>query len=362
MIESLKNKVMYMKLFDGFEAIKFIQENLIFITHNGYLYYIYKPKYNYWEKYDNAGNVHITVANYPSVTREELISAMKGCFPEKETDFMRMCNPSQLCIRDVLDLLKEDYTRYMSDYSIYRSIHRLLLRSDICHKSFVEIKKLLDKALELSQNESQVYDNIKELCFKILGKDIFKKEIRIVDYYYGSSCFGIRPVRVVKYSDADHYNNVVAMSGMEISIEEDDIDQYLTPFLYKYFDDKLEANKNRSDANGFEWYLTHNFFTFSSITNILADIKDTIDALSTGRENEFTSKLKEKRGYATYQLLYAKNLTKEQIEEYNANRPKEDDTEIELIIDFYNRFIYRMEYMLKVGKENGYDLISFMGP
>ena len=34
----------------------------------------------------------------------------------------------------------------------------------------------------------------------------------------------------------------------------------------------------------------------------------------------------------------------------------------ELIIDFYRRFIYRMEYMMKIGKENGYDLISFMGP
>ena len=25
-------------------------------------------------------------------------------------------------------------------------------------------------------------------------------------------------------------------------------------------------------------------------------------------------------------------------------------------------FLYRMEYMLKVGKEKGYNLISFMGP
>lgn len=28
----------------------------------------------------------------------------------------------------------------------------------------------------------------------------------------------------------------------------------------------------------------------------------------------------------------------------------------------YQRFTYRMEYMMKVGKEKGYDLISFMGP
>ncbi len=46
----------------------------------------------------------------------------------------------------------------------------------------------------------------------------------------------------------------------------------------------------------------------------------------------------------------------------NANRPTEDDTEVELIIDFYQRFLYRMKYMMKVGNEKGYNLISFMGP
>lgn len=34
-----------MKLFDNFEAIKFGQEKLIFVTDNGYLHYIYNPSY-----------------------------------------------------------------------------------------------------------------------------------------------------------------------------------------------------------------------------------------------------------------------------------------------------------------------------
>ena len=353
-----------MKLFDGFEAVKFVQENMIFITHNGYIYYTYDmgSEYKHWWKYRRAGNDRITVKNYPSVTREELVKAMGGKFPQKETDFMRLCYPSQLCIRDMMALLREDYPRYMADYPISNTIHRLLLRSDICDKSFEEIKLLLDKAIEFNQNEEQVFNNLKEFCFIILGKDIFKKEIRIVDYWYGSSYFGIRPARIIEYSDADHYSNIAANSDMSISIEEDDVDQYLTPFLYKYFDEELKANKKRSDARGFDWYLTHNFFTFSSMENIIADIKDTIDALSKGRENEYTAELRKKRGFATYQLLYAKDMTKEQVDEYNKNRPTEDDTELELIIDFYNRFIYRMEYMLKIGAENGYNLISFMGP
>lgn len=36
-----------MKLFDTFEAVKFPEEDMIFITHGGYLCYIYAPKI-YW--------------------------------------------------------------------------------------------------------------------------------------------------------------------------------------------------------------------------------------------------------------------------------------------------------------------------
>ena len=38
------------------------------------------------------------------------------------------------------------------------------------------------------------------------------------------------------------------------------------------------------------------------------------------------------------------------------------NTEVAHIVDFYQRFLYRMEYMMEVGKEKGYDLISVMGP
>ena len=50
-----------MKLFDDFEAVRFPEENLIFITHGGYLYYIYDVEYKHWRKYRNAGNDHITL-------------------------------------------------------------------------------------------------------------------------------------------------------------------------------------------------------------------------------------------------------------------------------------------------------------
>lgn len=351
-----------MKLFDTFEAVKFPEEDMIFITHGGYLYYIYNSKYKRWRKHHNAGNDHLTVSNYPNVSREELVSAMKGVFPQKETDFMRMCNPAQLCIRDMLDLLKEDHPKYMADYVLYHAIHRLLLESDICHKSFEKLQKLLGDATANRHDNNRVLTQIKNLSFVIIGRDLFKKEIGIVDGHDGSSYFWIMPARVIDYEDTADLDSVAKMRSVEISIEEDDVDQYLTPFLYKYFDEELEENKKRKGVSGFEWYLEHNFFTFDSMAQILKDIDDTVDALISGRETEYTQKLKIKRGTATYKLVYAKNLNEEEVAEYNANRPTDDDTQVALIVDFYQRFLYRMEYMIKVGKEKGYNLISFMGP
>ena len=351
-----------MKLFDAFEAVKFPEENMIFITQGGYLYYIYNPQYKWWRKHRNAGNDYLTVSNYPDVSREELVDAMQGVFPKKETDFMRLCDPSQLCIRDMLDLLKEDYPQYLADYAIYPAIHRLLLESDICHKSFEKLQKLLEDATTNHHDSSQVLAQIKDLSFAIIGRDIFKREIGIVDGHDSSSYFWIMPVRVIDPENTADLDSVAEMKRAEISIEEDDVEQYLTPFLYQYFDEELPENKTRKDASGFEWYLEHNFFTFDSMALILKGIEDTIDALSSGRETEYTQKLKIKRGASTSQLAYAKNPTAEEVEEYNADIPTEDDTAVPLVVDFYQRFLYRMEYMLKVGKEKGYNLISFMGP
>ena len=321
-----------MKLFEGFEAVKFPEENLIFVTHDGYLYYIYYPKYKQWRKYRNAGNDHITVSNYPDVSRAELEAAMNGMFPQKETDFMRQCYPGQLCIREMLDLFREDYASYMSEYDIYHTVHEFLLKSSIRHKTFEGITKIFKKGVRQQQTNQQVLEDIKKLCFRMIGRDIFKKEIGIVDGHNGSSYFWIMPVRVIAFSNSAALDNVAEMRSAEISIEEDDVYLYLTPFLYKHFDEELKANKHRKGVTGFEWYLKYNFFTHDSMRDILNDIKDTIDAFSSGRETEYTQEL------------------------------KKTNTKMELIIDFYHRFIYRMEYMMCDGKEKGFDLISFMGP
>ena len=220
-----------MKLFDKFEAVKFPEENLIFITKNEYLYYIYNPKYKSWKKHKNAGNDQITVSNYPDVSKEELIKALGGLFPKKETDFIRCCNISQLHTGDLLNLLKENYSNYMSDDEIYYSVDRFLSESNIYYKSYLKLKDLFDIANTTKQNNEQILTQIKELCFDVVGRDIFKKEIEIIDGHDCSSYFWTRPVRVIDFSDTNGIDNIAEMGSAEISIEENDVDQYLTPFL-----------------------------------------------------------------------------------------------------------------------------------
>ncbi|MDY3928181.1 MAG: hypothetical protein SOZ34_02340 [Clostridia bacterium] len=56
-----------MKLFGKFEAVKLHEENMIFITHSGYRYYIYNLEYDRWRKHRNAGNDMGNVAEMRSV-------------------------------------------------------------------------------------------------------------------------------------------------------------------------------------------------------------------------------------------------------------------------------------------------------
>lgn len=364
-----------MKLFDDFEAVRFPEENLIFITHSEYIYYIYDPTYKNWRKHIRTGQDKITIKNYQEVSKEEIMDAMNGTFPKKETDFIKLCATSQLCVMDMMRLFQEDYAQYMADYTVYYSVDKFLSMSNLHTKSFLALKSMFDDALALQQSKEEVLTKIKELYSNFYGRDIFKEEIKIIDGHDCSSYFWIMPVRVVDYTDTSDLDNVAEMKNAEISIEEDDVNQYLMPFLYKHFDNELKANKNRVDIcwtksdgvhtkyiDGFAWYLTHNFYTHDSVMNIIKDLEDTIGALSSGKENEFTVKLREKRGTETYKLLYAKDMSSEQVKEYNDNRPTVDNTEPEMIIDFYHRLIYRLEYMIKIGQEKGYDLISVMGP
>lgn len=360
-----------MKLFDDYEAVKFPEENAILITHNQYLYYIYNSKYKYWYRHKNAGNDHLTVSNYPNVSRKELAAAMGGSIPKKKTDLLRILSSSQLTINDMITLLEEDYPDYMHDYMVRHSVSELVCESDVREKSYEALRKLLDDALENKQDYKQVRVRVRELSLSIMGRDICSNEIGIVDGHDNSSYFWIMPVRILDYADTNRMENVAEMRSNEISIEEDDVYRYLMPFLDKCFDNDLKANRNRAEyfdtdddgneqiipVEGFAWYLTHNFFTYDSVEEILEDIRATINDLASGKDNDFIAQIRERNGFSTSIVV-----SLDPPEDGMTCRFEKTEVTSEMIIDFYRRFIYRMEYMVRVGREKGYDLISFMGP
>ena len=150
-----------MKLFDDFEAVKFPQENEILITRRGYLYYICELEDKFWRKHRNAGNDRITVRNYQEVSKEEIVDAMGGIFPVRESDFSRLCVPSRLRMGDLMEILSDDYPQYMSDNAIYHIVYRLIDSSDIMHVSYDRLRKLFDNALILQHDYRQVTDTIR---------------------------------------------------------------------------------------------------------------------------------------------------------------------------------------------------------
>ena len=68
-----------MKLFDTFEAVKFPEEDMIFITRGGYLYYIYNPKYKWWRKHSKQIIVIEIIFVLMFLTRMQIFSCKSLC-------------------------------------------------------------------------------------------------------------------------------------------------------------------------------------------------------------------------------------------------------------------------------------------
>ena len=330
-----------MELFDYYKAVLLPQENKILITsESGYIYYVYDCQKKYWYKYDRAGNVQITIDHYPAVSKEVLIDAMHGVLPQKKADFIKLCHAFQ-DVSDISEILEADYPDLMADYIIMELALDFLRESPILHSSYPMLRKILDDSIATECDKQHLAAQIKRLSYIHIGKDIFKQELRIFDNAYLCGGFHIMPARLIGSWDGQYSkDDIVKMRCVAIGIGEDDVWNYLSPFLCKHYAKDLEANKRNYAEEGFDWY-SDNYYTFASIVSMLKDINDTIDALRSGKENEFTVCLQKRVPHDTY-----------------ANH----DEEASCILDFYHRFIYRMEYMMQIAKENGYDLIAFQGP
>ncbi len=364
-----------MKLFGSFNAVKFLQENLLFITNGNYIYYVYNVKHDYWSKYRRAGNDSITIENYEDVSKEELLAATKGKEISCESDIMRLIeSKGSLNGRDLFVLLRADYPLVMTGDadSIVSSI---IWDANVTVHAYYTIKEYFDSLDPENFDVKKVVNKLLKIYKFETGIDYFSERIRILSGHDPGGYYWIQPVRILDYTNTHDLRNVAELDGVEISIDEDSVLQFLLPILERHFDQNLRANScrmaydwDRDDGSersieGFETILTHNFYTFDSVREMIAEMKLIIDAFKNNEGHPYIAELRKMRKLsATMLMSYSSGKSKEEVDEYNANRPKEDNTDPNIIMDFFERLAYRLEYMMRVGEEEGFDLISFMGP
>ena len=184
-------------------------------------------------------------------------------------------------------------------------------------------------------------------------------KIEIIEGHDSSSYFWIRPVKIeteglIRWEDVIEYEE-------EISIEEGDVECFLAYFFYKYYDSKLTYNIRRDMGEGiedenniFEWYLEHNFYTYESMCKMLDDMEKTVFLLEHCYDDAYLDEIKSK-----FSIFYmADKDSRDYID-------KKDDAEtirkhIDVVIDFYIRFIERIKKMMKNNPDCS--LLSIMGP
>lgn len=180
-------------------------------------------------------------------------------------------------------------------------------------------------------------------------------EIKIIEGHDPSSYFWFRPVRV-KTTRKILWEEVEEL-GEEFSIEEGDVDCFLSHFLYKHFDEELAYNKNRYEygqgfVRKFEWYLTHNFYTYETLRSMLDDIAHTADLLEIDYDNPTLNDLKKR-----FSIYY---MCPSDCEDYKSGDKQAIRRHIGVVTNFYRRFVSRLSLMMENNPETF--LISIMGP
>ena len=188
-------------------------------------------------------------------------------------------------------------------------------------------------------------------------------DFEIVEGHNNSSYFWIMPVRIHNEEDIlspgdEVFLGIVEHYIEEISIEEDVVAFFLASMLKKYYDKTLSIRYRKVESpdyeEDFEWYLTHNVYSYGTIRKMLKEFREIIKLLGSGRSNPVLDELLDK-----FPVMAMKK------DKPNTNLVYQDarwDIEwtVEDIVDFYTRFCNRMDKMMN--SSPGFSDISFMGP
>ncbi len=183
-------------------------------------------------------------------------------------------------------------------------------------------------------------------------------QIEIVEGHAPSSYFWFKPVhvnisyKIVMDDDIDELQE-------EFSIEEGYVDCFLKYFFYKYFDPDWECNKNRFEygigyIREFEWYLTHNFYTYETIEKMCEEMLIKAELLECDFDNPDLTKLKE--NFSVYYIC--ENRDTDYI--VGDNSPNAMKRHIRVVVHFYRHFVKRLTQMMENNPET--NIISIMGP
>ena len=218
--------------------------------------------------------------------------------------------------------------------------------------------------LELRNQQRTTLDGI-ELVKKPY-KDIQKslkpvRQIIIEEGHDYGSCFWIMPVKQLSSWNEGNYG-VEEFEEEEISIEEDDVLEFLGCFLGKYFDEEFKYISRASYYEGvFGDHLEHNIYTYDTVRAMIAEIRSVAEMLRNDFDNPALTELKS--CFCPFRFSRDKNTDKDIEAIHDMNLQEKNElfrANIGMVIDFYERFCRRMEAMMEHAPQ--YDQISFMGP
>lgn len=180
-------------------------------------------------------------------------------------------------------------------------------------------------------------------------------QIEIIEGHDTSSYFWFRPV-ILKEKGKILYDEVVELEE-EISIEEGDVECFLSYFLYKYFDKNLTYNKRRYEQgmgyiSNFEWYLTHNFYTYDVLAEMIKEIDEVAALLESDYNNPRLDDIK--KNFSIFYMCAQNDI------DYINHDNTVIQKHVSVVIDFYRRFTKRIAAMMENNKNT--KVISIMGP
>ncbi len=174
--------------------------------------------------------------------------------------------------------------------------------------------------------------------------------------------FWIQPVKVLKDKCIGN-NDVTECPEKEISLDEEDVHDFLCYFFRKHFDKTLVYNCQRKEdctENAvmkpyFEWYLTHNFYTYETAEKMCRDIEIFADNLERVGLDCIPD------GFLKYWLIrFNNNITIENWEQnIDALKPNVIKN-IPVVADYCRKVADAIRAMMK--NKPDWQLISVMGP